>query len=56
MAFDILKCETDKVVTYRDIEYRVINNTDSGLLIVAKEEEVKKEAYPLQIFTIPDEQ
>lgn len=54
MAFDITKWEICKTVTYKSEEYRVLDNTDSGLLLVAKENDVKKEEYPLQVFVIPD--
>lgn len=55
MAFDITKLEIDKIVVYNEIEYRVIDISSSGLLFVAKEEDIKNENYPLAILAIPDD-
>jgi hypothetical protein len=55
MPFDIMKLEINKVVVYNDVSYRVLDTTGSGLLLVAKEEDVQSGAYPIQTFVIPEE-
>lgn len=54
MAFDLLRRETDITLTYNGIDYKVIDNSDSGLIIVAKKEDVDNKKYPLELFAIPD--
>lgn len=54
MPFDINKLEINRVEVFSDIEYRVIEETHSGLLIAAKEEDVKNNNYPLSLFAIPN--
>lgn len=53
MPFDISKLEIDRIKIFDGIEYRILEESHSGLLIVAKEEDVKAGIYPLQIFAIP---
>lgn len=54
MAFESDKMQVDVVVAYEGIEYRVLDTTDSGLLLVVKEEDVKNKNYPLIPVVIPD--
>lgn len=54
MAFDYRKMETDRTVVYKEVEYRVLDTTSSGLLLVAKEEDVKNNNYPLVVLAIPE--
>jgi hypothetical protein len=53
MAFDVSNLETYITVDYNGVKYRVIDNSSSGLLIVAKEDDVINNNYPLQLFAIP---
>lgn len=45
--------ETDRTVVYKEVEYRVLDTTSSGLLLVIKEEDVKNDSYPLTTLAIP---
>lgn len=54
MAFDFTALEIDRVVVYKEIEYRVVDQTGSGLLSVVKEEDVVNKNYPLVTYVIPD--
>jgi hypothetical protein len=47
VAFDLLKLEMDRVVTYDGVDYRVVDGLASGLLLVAKVEDVITGSYPL---------
>lgn len=51
--FDSEKMETDFVLQYEGVAYRIIDTGSSGMLIVAKEDDVKSNNYPIPLFTIP---
>lgn len=53
MAFDDCYLETNVTIDYNGIKYRVIDNASCGLLIVAKEDDVKSKNYPLRLVAIP---
>lgn len=55
MAFNFNCCQIDRTINYNGLEYRVIDQSNSGILIVAKEEDVKNKNYPLQLVAIPEE-
>ena len=54
MPFDIHAMETNRKVTYKGVEYRVVDNMSSGLLAVIKEEDLINNDYPFPIVVIPD--
>jgi hypothetical protein len=54
VAFDVMNFQLNRIVSLNDVEYRVIEETTSGLLLVAKEEDIKLGSYPLQIFAITE--
>lgn len=55
MPFDVMRMETCRVLNYKGVKYQVLGTTDSGLLLVAKEEDVLNQEYPLQVYAIPEE-
>jgi hypothetical protein len=54
MAFDMTKWQLNRTVTFNNVEYRVLEETTSGMLLVSKEEDVKSGKYPLPTFIIPE--
>lgn len=54
MPFNTYYMEINRTVEYNKIKYRVIDKSDSGLLIVAEEKDVVNNIYPLNLFAIPD--
>ncbi|MDD9148168.1 hypothetical protein OYT88_06355 [Sporolactobacillus sp. CQH2019] len=51
--FDSEKMETDMVIQHDGVAYRIIDTGSSGMLIVAKEDDVKSNNYPIPLFTMP---
>lgn len=54
MAFDIMRMEINRIVVYKGIEYRVLDQSGSGLLLVAKNDDVENNKYPVSVLAIPE--
>lgn len=47
--------DVERVVTWDGIDYKVLDVTTNGFLIVAKIDDIKEEKYPLPVYAVKDD-
>lgn len=54
MAFDNDLWENTRTIMFKGVKYRFIAGTLCGLIMVAKDEDIQNQSYPIQTYIIPD--